>query len=224
MDKGHVLIVDDEPEILASLEDVLQDEGYRVDRAASGEFALQLIRTEIPDVVLVDIWMPGIDGIKTLQAVKDSNADIEVVVMSGHGNIETAVAATKLGAFNFIEKPLSIDTVLRIVDSAVQARKAKEFKTSAVVDVMLDGASKGIQAVRKTIRRIAGENSPLLIAGERGTGKRFVARVIHRNGPGKEGEFRSVHCQIAVTGDREKTMERNTGAAHGRCAPGGGLP
>ena len=212
MDKGHVLIVDDEREILASLEDVLHDEGYRVERAESGETALQLVRTETPDVVLVDVWMPGIDGIKTLQAVKESNADIEVVVMSGHGNIETAVAATKLGAFNFIEKPLSIDTVLRIVDSAVQARRAKEPKVSDVVDVMLDGASKGIQRVRRAIRRAAKDIGPLLIAGERGTGKRFIARMIHKNGISEEEGFRPVHCRslypVAEAGEWEEALER----------------
>lgn len=212
MDKGHVLIVDDEREILASLEDVLHDEGYRVERAESGETALQLVRTETPDVVLVDVWMPGIDGIKTLQAVKESNADIEVVVMSGHGNIETAVAATKLGAFNFIEKPLSIDAVLRIVDSAVQARKAKELKANDVVDVMLDGASKSIQRVRRTIRRVAKDIGPLLIAGERGTGKRFVARVIHKNGVSEGEGFRPVHCRslfpMAEVNEWEETLER----------------
>lgn len=212
MDKGHVLIVDDEREILASLEDVLHDEGYRVERAESGETALQLVRTETPDVVLVDVWMPGIDGIKTLQAVKESNADIEVVVMSGHGNIETAVAATKLGAFNFIEKPLSIDTVLRIVDSAVQARRAKEPKVTDAVDVMLDGASKGIQRVRRAIRRAAKDIGPLLIAGERGTGKRFIARMIHKNGISEEEGFRPVHCRslfpVAEAGEWEETLER----------------
>ena len=212
MDKGHVLIVDDEREILASLEDVLHDEGYRVERAESGETALQLVRTETPDVVLVDVWMPGIDGIKTLQAVKESNADIEVVVMSGHGNIETAVAATKLGAFNFIEKPLSIDAVLRIVDSAVQARRAKELKVGDVVDVMLDGASKSIQRVRRAIRRAAKDIGPLLIAGERGTGKRFIARMIHKNGISEEEGFRPVHCRslfpVAEVNEWEETLER----------------
>lgn len=212
MDKGHVLIVDDEREILASLEDVLHDEGYRVERAESGETALQLVRTETPDVVLVDVWMPGIDGIKTLQAVKESNADIEVVVMSGHGNIETAVAATKLGAFNFIEKPLSIDAVLRIVDSAVQARKARELKANDAVDVMLDGASKSIQRVRRAIRRAAKDIGPLLIAGERGTGKRFVARVIHKNGISEGEGFRPVHCRslfpMAEVNEWEETLER----------------
>ncbi len=205
MDKGHVLIVDDEREILASLEDVLRDEGYRVEQADSGETALQLVRTEAPDVVLVDVWMPGIDGIKTLQAVKESNADIEVVLMSGHGNIETAVAATKLGAFNFIEKPLSIDTVLRIVDAAVQARGAKELSANDIVDVMLDGASKSIKRVRRAVRNAAEDIGPLLIAGERGTGKRFIAKVIHKNGAGKEEDLRPVHCRslFPVSGKNE---------------------
>ena len=207
-----MLIVDDEREILVSLEDVLLDEGYRVERAESGETALQLVRTEAPDVVLVDVWMPGIDGIKTLQAVKESNADIEVVLMSGHGNIETAVAATKSGAFNFIEKPLSIDTVLRIVDSAVQARRAKDIKANNVGDVILDGASKHVQRVRRAIRRAAKDIGPLLIAGERGTGKRFVARAIHENGAGKEEGFRPVHCRslfpMAEICEWEDALER----------------
>ena len=211
MDKGHVLIVDDEREILASLEDVLLDEGYRVERAESGEIALQLVRTETPDVILVDVWMPGIDGIKTLQAVKESNADIEVVVMSGHGNIETAVAATKLGAFNFIEKPLSIDAVLRIVASAVQTRRDKELKANDVIDVMFDGAGKNMERTRRAIRKAARDLNPLLLAGERGTGKRFIARVVHKNGIKKGEGFRPVHCRslfpMAEICEWEDTLE-----------------
>ena len=190
----------------------MRDEGYRVEQADSGETALQLLRIEAPDVVLVDVWMPGIDGIKTLQAVKESNADIEVVLMSGHGNIETAVAATKLGAFNFIEKPLSIDTVLRIVAAAVQARGAKELSANDVVDAMLDGVSKSIQKVRKAIRKTAKDVGPLLIAGEKGTGKRFTARVIHENSSRKEGGFRFVHCRslfpVSGKNEWEKELER----------------
>ncbi len=131
MDRGYVLIVDDESEIRLSLEAVLQDEGYRVEKAESGSAALQLIQAEAPDVVLVDVWMPEMDGIKALKAVKGRNSAIEVVVMSGHGNIDAAVAATKLGAFHFIEKPLSIDTVLGVVDSAVKARRTKESQADA---------------------------------------------------------------------------------------------
>ncbi len=212
MDKGHVLVVDDEREILASLEDVLLDEGYRVERAESGETALQLVQTEAPDVVLVDVWMPGIDGIQTLQAVKESNADVEVVVMSGHGNIETAVAATKLGAFNFIEKPLSIDTVLRIVDSAVQARRAREMAANDADDAMLDGASRKIENIRRAIRKAAKGSGPLVIAGERGTGKRLVARLIHTSGAGKGAVFRSVHCRallpLGEEGEWNDVLER----------------
>ena len=123
MDKGQVLIVDDEESILSSLEGILEDEGYATLKAISGEIALDLARAEMPDVVLVDVWMPGIDGIKTLQAVKEMLPETEVVVMSGHGTIETAVAATKMGAFDFIEKPLSIESVLRVVGSALQNRR-----------------------------------------------------------------------------------------------------
>lgn len=126
LDKGQVLIVDDEESILSSLEAILGDEGYTTLKAISGEIALDLVRAEIPDVVLVDVWMPGIDGIKTLQAVKEMHPETEVVVMSGHGTIETAVAATKMGAFDFIEKPLSIESVLRVVGSALQSRRSNK--------------------------------------------------------------------------------------------------
>lgn len=212
MDKGHVLIVDDEREILASLEGVLRDEGYRVERAESGEMALQQVHSEAPDVVLVDVWMPGIDGIKTLQAVKESNADVEVVVMSGHGSIDAAVTATKLGAFHFIEKPLSIDAVLSVVDSAVQTRRAKEFRANDIVDAMLDGAGRKIQGVRKAIRRAAKGSGAVVIAGERGTGKRVVAKAIHMSGAARKEEFRPVHCgslpPASEKGEREKGLGR----------------
>ena len=132
--------------------------------------------------------------------------------MSGHGNIETAVAATKLGAFNFIEKPLSIDAVVRIVASAVQARREKELRANDVIDVMLDGASKNIERARRAIRKAMRDINPLLIAGERGTGKRFIARVVHKNGVKKEGGFRPVHCRslfpMPETGEWEETLER----------------
>jgi UDP-3-O-acyl N-acetylglucosamine deacetylase len=126
LDKGQILIVDDEESIISSLEGILEDEGYRTLKATSGETALDLVRSESPDVVLVDVWMPGIDGIKTLQAVKNMHPETEVVVMSGHGTIETAVAATKLGAFDFIEKPLSMESVLRVIGLAVRNKRLKD--------------------------------------------------------------------------------------------------
>jgi UDP-3-O-acyl N-acetylglucosamine deacetylase len=127
LDKGQILIVDDEESILLSLEGILEDEGYATLKATSGETALDIVRAEMPDVVLVDVWMPGIDGIKTLQAVKDLHPGTQVVVMSGHATIETAVAATKLGAFDFIEKPLSMESVLRVVGAALKNRRLADL-------------------------------------------------------------------------------------------------
>lgn len=163
MDKGHVLIVDDEETILSSLEAILKDEGYRVAVAATGETALEMVRIHSPDVVLLDVWMPGIDGIKTLQAVKESHEDVEVVIMSGHASIDTAVSATKLGAFDFIEKPLSIEVVLDVVEQAVQARRLQLLKKGKAelypdenVKVAVPGAARAAappQKKRKTKRR-----------------------------------------------------------------------
>ena len=130
MDKAQILIIDDEESILSTLEGILEDEGYRTLTANSGKIGLELVRNEKPDVVLVDVWMPGIDGIETLQAVKEMHPRAEVVVMSGHGTIETAVAATKLGAFDFIEKPLSMESILRVVDSAVRTRRKNKSAPS----------------------------------------------------------------------------------------------
>ncbi|MBI2178871.1 MAG: response regulator, partial [Candidatus Tectomicrobia bacterium] len=141
--------------------------------------ALDLVRAEVPDVILVDVWMPGIDGIKTLQAVKETSADTEVIVMSGHGNIDTAVTATKLGAFDFIEKPLSMETVLRVVSQAVQSRRARDAKSAERAASFLDGNDPKIAALRSSLEEAAGDLRPLVLAGERGTGKRHLAQVLH---------------------------------------------
>ncbi len=195
MDKGHILIVDDEESILASLEGILEDEGYNITKANNGEHALDLVRSESPDVVLVDVWMPGIDGIKTLQAVKETNPETEVVVMSGHGSIDTAVAATKLGAFDFIEKPLSMEAVLRIVRSAVQKHRAKVPGPPKTETFFLDGNDKSIVDLRGQLREAAGDLRPIVIFGERGTGKRHAARHVHRCGITSEGPFTPIHCR-----------------------------
>src|SRR4030067_1212225 len=109
MRKGHVLIVDDEPSISTTLEGILTDEGYDVSMAENGTQALELVKSISPDIILLDIWMPGLDGIEVLKAIKEFQSDLEVIIMSGHGSIDTAVRATKLGAFDFIEKTLSLE-------------------------------------------------------------------------------------------------------------------
>ena len=190
-----MLIVDDEDGILSSLEAILQDEGYRVVKASTGEHALDLVRAEVPDVILVDVWMPGIDGIKTLQAVKETSADTEVIVMSGHGNIDTAVAATKLGAFDFIEKPLSMETVLRVVSQAVQSRRARDAKTAGRAVSFIDGNDSKVADLRSALEDAAGDLRPLVLLGERGTGKRHLAHVLHNRGVTREGPFAPLHCR-----------------------------
>ena len=132
---GSVLIIDDETAITSSLEAILTDEGYKVYKANSGEKGIELALSESPDVILADVWMPGIDGIQTLQVVKESELHSEVILMSGHANIETAVKATKIGAFDFIEKPLSMETVIKVIAEAIES---KEYKWSEK-----EGSSKG---------------------------------------------------------------------------------
>ncbi len=195
MDKGQVLIVDDEQDILSSLEGILEDEGYRVAKADSGERALEMMRAEAPDVVLVDVWMPGIDGIKTLQAAKEFQSDTEVIVMSGHGNIDTAVKATKLGAFDFIEKPLSMEAVIRVVNKAVRKKRIVEVESADSWGVSLEGNDPGVVEVRKQIAEAVADLRPVVICGEPGAGKRFVARKIHLGGITKGAAFQLLHCR-----------------------------
>jgi two-component system nitrogen regulation response regulator NtrX len=121
-----VLIVDDEPSILKSLGGLLSDEGFEVITASNGYEALKIIDSESPDLVLLDIWMPGLDGIDTLNEIKKENPYIQVIIITGHGTIETAVRATKLGAFDLIEKPLSIDKVIVAINNALNFRRLEE--------------------------------------------------------------------------------------------------
>ena len=121
-----ILIVDDEPSILQSLSGLLSDEGFEVATASNGYEALKIIDSGSPDLVLLDIWMPGIDGIETLKAIKKDNPLIQVVIITGHGTIESAVKATKLGAFDFIEKPLSIDKVIVAINNSLNFRRLEE--------------------------------------------------------------------------------------------------
>ena len=121
-----ILIVDDEPSILQSLSGLLTDEGFEIYTADNGYEALKIIDSEVPDMVLLDIWMPGIDGIETLKEIKKTNPALPVIIITGHGNVETAVKATKLGAFDLIEKPLNIDKVIVAINNALNFRRLEE--------------------------------------------------------------------------------------------------
>jgi two-component system nitrogen regulation response regulator NtrX len=193
-----VLIVDDEGRIRDSLSGVLMDEGFSVLKAEDGKTALQFIKQEMPEVVLLDIWMPGIDGIETLRRIKTGYPEIQVIMISGHGNIETAVKATKLGAFDFIEKPLSLDKVILTINHALDFRRLAEenllLRQEIDEQYEIIGNSPVIQNVRERIHTVAPTDSWVLITGENGVGKELVARAIHRESNRRAKAFVGVNC------------------------------
>jgi len=178
-----ILIVDDEPSILQTLSGLLSDEGFEVTTAANGYEALKIIDTESPDLVLLDIWMPGIDGIETLKEIKKGNPTIQVIIITGHGTIETAVNATKLGAYDLIEKPLSIDKVIVAINNALNFRRLEEenkyLRKKALEKNSISGDSPKTRELKKNIAKAAPTETWILIIGENGTGKELVARTIH---------------------------------------------
>jgi len=193
-----ILIVDDEPSILQSLGGLLSDEGFGVITAANGYEALKIVDTESPDLVLLDIWMPGIDGIETLKEIKKDNPHIQVIIISGHGNIETAVKAIKLGAFDLIQKPLSIDKVIVSINNALNFRRLEEenryLRKKTLEKNSITGNSPPIAALKKQIAVSAPTEAWILITGENGTGKELVARTIHQLSSRAEYPLIDVHC------------------------------
>jgi two-component system, NtrC family, nitrogen regulation response regulator NtrX len=194
----NVLIVDDEASIRESLQGVLQDEGYKPEGAESGEACLDLLRRKSFDVVLLDIWLPGMDGLDVLQKIRELENPPEVIIISGHGTIETAVRATKLGAFDFLEKPLSIDKTLILLHNALQAKKLrqenKELKRQLAPKSVIVGESVPMKALRQQIQLMAPTNGRVLIFGESGTGKELVAHAIHAQSLRKDETFLEVNC------------------------------
>src|SRR5258706_8758969 len=179
----NILIVDDESSIRQSLKGVLEDEGYKVAVADSGEACLDTLRKRSFDVVLLDVWLPGMDGLETLQKIHDIENAPEVIMISGHGTIETAVRATKLGAYDFLEKPLSIEKTLIVAKNAIETHRLrvenKELRTQVQQRGEIVGNSVPMKALRQQIGLMAPTNGRVLIYGESGTGKELVAHAIH---------------------------------------------
>jgi two-component system nitrogen regulation response regulator NtrX len=194
----HVLVVDDERAIQVALRGVLADEGFRVTTAGSGADAIAAVGEEMPDVVFLDIWMPGMDGLDTLAELKRAWPDMTVVMISGHGTIETAVKATRLGAYDFIEKPLSIEkTLLTLTHALEHGRLARENATlRAELETRSEiiGDSPLVRVLREQIAMAAPTNGRVLIHGENGSGKELVARAIHAQSGRREGPFVEVNC------------------------------
>jgi two-component system nitrogen regulation response regulator NtrX len=197
---NHILVVDDEAEIRNSLEEILREEGYGVVTAANAAEALVRLNDAPFDVVLLDIWLPDRDGLDVLADIRQFAAETrpEVVIISGHGTIETAVKATKLGAYDFLEKPLSLDRTLIVLNNAVQARKMRteniEFKRQFSVNSVLTGESVPVKALRQQIKLMAPTNGRVLIYGESGTGKELIARAIHAESLRRDAIFVSLNC------------------------------
>lgn len=193
-----ILIVDDEPSILQSLSGLLTDEGFEILTASNGYEALKTIDSESPDLVLLDIWMPGIDGIETLKEIKRNSTTLPVIIITGHGNVETAVKATKLGAFDLIEKPLNIDKVIVSINNALNFRRLEEenryLRKKIIEKHSISGSSGVVQALNLQIATVAPTESWVLIKGENGTGKELVARTIHQLSPRAEAPMIDVNC------------------------------
>jgi two-component system nitrogen regulation response regulator NtrX len=196
--RPRLLVVDDEEGIRDSLSSVLRDEGYHVETAASAEEALHRAATGDIEVVLLDVWLPGMDGLEALSRIQAIPRPPAVIMISGHGRIETAVRATKLGAFDFIEKPLTIDKVIVLVHNAIQQRRLEEenqrLRSELGRRYQVVGESVPMKALRQQIAVTAPTNGRVLIYGESGTGKELVARALHAASLRSKGPFVEVNC------------------------------
>ncbi len=197
---ARILIIDDEDSIRFSLRGVLEDEGHEVIEAGSGEQGLELMESQGPDLVFLDIWMPGLDGLRVLDKMREGYGDVPVIMISGHGNIETAVSAIKKGAFDFIEKPLSLEKVVITASKALEfgklVRENLELRAQVNTDraERLTGNAPSIVRLREQIARVAPTDAWVLITGENGTGKEIVARQIHTNSRRSKRPMIAVNC------------------------------
>ena len=196
--KASFLVVDDEAGVRSALGGVLRDEGYRVDAVESGEACLDRVVRQVYDVIVLDIWLPGLDGLATLGKLRERRVDSQVIVISGHGNIESAVRAIKMGAFDFVEKPLSLDKTVLVARNALRQRRleAENRALRAHVDrrLAMVGESHVMVQLREQIAMAAPTNGRVLIYGENGTGKELVARSVHAMSRRSAGPFVEVNC------------------------------
>ncbi|MBN1836009.1 MAG: sigma-54-dependent Fis family transcriptional regulator [Spirochaetales bacterium] len=195
---SHILVVDDEQGIRQVLSDVLHDEGYGVTAAEDGYQALQALQNESIDLVILDVWLPNMGGIDVLKAIKKEHPEIEVIIISGHANINMAVQAVKIGAFDFLEKPLSLDKTITAVHNALKLEELRKenrnLRQSLYVEDRMVGGSEGLRKVQALIEQSAGSDARILILGENGTGKELVAREIHRRSYRSAGPFVEINC------------------------------
>ena len=187
-DKPLILVVDDEPDIRELVKDILEDEGYRVVIAGDGNDARTAFSTLSPGLILLDIWMPDVDGISLLKEFKQQDPNITIVMMSGHGTIETAVEATRLGAYDFIEKPLSMAKLLRSIELALESSHKKAASRQHYAQAPV-GKSAQITLLREQSQRVAQHDMPILLLGEGGTGKHCYAHYLHSLGKFSSGKF-----------------------------------
>lgn len=198
MSDNVILVIDDEPNIRKLLADILSDEGYQVLTAEDGSYGIKLVEGHMVECVLLDVWLPGMGGLEVLESIRSIQPDLPVIMISGHANVDVAVKAVKLGAFDFLEKPLSVDRILTQVRNALELDRLKQenrqLKRKLTHGDDFIGAGQAMQEVRRLIRQAAKSDAGVFISGENGTGKELVAREIH-NLSGRSGKgFVAVNC------------------------------
>ena len=195
---SNVLIIDDEPGIRTVLSDIIRDEHHNVLTASDGFEGLKLLKEEFIDLVILDVWLPNMGGIDVLTEIKKEYNDIEVIMISGHANIDIAVKAVKLGAYDFLEKPLSLDKIINLIKNALKLEELKKentrLKSSLFIEDKMIGSSDQMKEIWTRIKQSAPSNAKILITGANGTGKELIAREIHRNSLRGTGPFIEVNC------------------------------
>jgi len=195
---SNVLIVDDEPGIRTVLSDIIRDENHNVLSASDGFDGLKILKEKSIDLVILDVWLPNMGGIDVLKEIKKEYQDIEVIMISGHANIDIAVKAVKLGAFDFLEKPLSLDKIINLIKNALKLEELKKentkLKNSLFLEDKMIGSSDQMKAIWNRIIQSAPSDAKIMISGANGTGKELIAREIHKNSLRANGPFIEVNC------------------------------